>query len=107
MAASPTPPLPVSKYNRCRPSGRNVGYANVEPSRRPFTPFRGEATPPMAETCRSSPPLLNTMTPSAFHVPPAACGAAHSVVGEPSVRSSFLSWPPEKYPMDRLSADQK
>ena len=49
----------------------------------------------------------NTMTPSAFHVPPRPSATGASVCGAPPPKSSRFSAPPAKNPMARLSGDQK
>src|SRR5215510_7843843 len=48
----------------------------------------------------------NTITPSAFHVPPAPLEAAASVSGAPPPRSSRFNEPWAKKPIARPSGDQ-
>src|SRR5262245_65067360 len=66
-------------------------------------------SPPPADTRISGPVTLgaNTMTPSAFHVPPLPLVAAVSVCGAPPPRSNRLSAPGAKKPTERPSGDQK
>ena len=49
----------------------------------------------------------NTMTPSAFQVPPARFGALQIICTAPPVTLIFLIRPPEKKAISRLSGDQK
>src|SRR4029077_16146330 len=47
------------------------------------------------------------MIPSRFQAPPRPVGASERVNGGPPEASIFLSLPPAKNPMNRLSGDQK
>ena len=76
------------EYSTWRPSGRNVGYASVEPSRRPLTAVERRGAAAGRRDAQSWPALLNTITSSVFHVPPAACLASQIVA---TSRSSLLS----------------
>ena len=66
-------------------------------------------TPPAADTLwRADVDVgAKTITPSRFHVPARGSGASHNVMGGPPETSIFLSFPPAKNPMNRLSGDQK
>ena len=51
---------------------------------------------------------VNTMVPSAFHVPPRVLkGASATACTSPLATSIRFNWPREKNPTDRLSGDQK
>ena len=67
------------------------------------------ALPPVADTRFSpNPPSQKTITPSRFQVPPdLAPETSHTVCTGPPETSIFLSLPPAKKPIDRLSGDQK
>ena len=78
----------------------DVAVANLQPPRSPT------ARPPAAGT-RCSPLLeAKTITPSAFHVPPSRSGVSQMFCGGPPAASTFLSVPPAKNPIHRLSGDQ-
>src|SRR5262245_59398918 len=67
----------------------------------------GEGSPPSARTRYN--PLLdaNTMTLSAFHVPPIMSGVSQILLGRPPATPTLFSCPPAKNATDLLSGDQK
>src|SRR5688500_20257722 len=68
----------------------------------------GVGSPPACETRYRVPAVVPTrITPSRLHVPPRAGTTSHNVCTGPPVASTFLSLPPLKKPMNRLSGDQK
>src|SRR5436190_10319705 len=91
----------VTRYRKCRPSGRKFGR-HWDSLLVPVITAAG--TPPAADTFWSPPePSEKMITPSRFHVPPKLVGASHSVTGGPPDTSIFLSFPSAKNPRYRLS----
>src|SRR6476469_252845 len=66
----------------------------------------GRLSPPADDVRFRTPAAENTITPSAFQVPRARFGAAQMFCSAPPVTLIFLSRPPEKNAISRLSGDQ-
>ena len=101
------PPLKMLK-KKCRPSGRNIGFAKSVSWLLKFGAITRSIGPPAADTFESPVPprLPNRITPSRFHVPPVATPTSASAVDTPPPGSILRSLPAAKYPMNRLSGDQ-